>query len=228
MSLSYTGEVYSDEGNNTQRKISKTWAFTTTGTSTVTPPPVAPVPSPTGFVDYKTGQYWSEPMLWAINKGLISGYTNVKNPKTGKLENWIKPMDVLTEAQFLSVMFRYTNKAELDATKPTVPTYWASTAYQLAAKYKLPTNSTLTNRTYASKVITRGKMAHILASKHYGKAVSQQTAVQFMYNAGLSNGYVDKYGKTPKTYASYGVNDGLKRGQIATFMKNYDAYLNKK
>lgn len=227
-SISYTGTGYSETGDEYQKKISKTWSFTTGGSAVVTPkPPVVAPPTKLVYADFRTGQYWSEPFLWAINKGLISGYTNVKNPKTGKLENWLKPMDNLTEAQFLSVMFRYTNKDELAKTKPVDPKYWASTSYQLAAKYKLPTLSTLKNKTAAGKPITRGKMAHILATKHFGKPVSQQTAVQFMYDAGLSSGYTDKSGKSPKTYASYGVNDVLKRGHIATFMKNYDAYLAK-
>jgi uncharacterized protein YkwD len=233
-SISYTGTGYTENGDEFQKAVSKTWSFTTGG-SAVTPkppvvtpkPPVVAPPTKGVYADYKPGLYWSANMLWAIEKGLISGYSNVKNPKTGKLENLLKPNDNLTEAQFLSVLFRYTNATELKNTKPTDSKWWASTAYQLAAKYKLPTKSTLTKRTSANQVITRGKMAQILASKHYGKVVTEQTAVSFMYSAGLSTGYVDKTGKTPKTYASFGPNDKLMRAHIVTFMKNYDTYLAK-
>lgn len=205
----YTGEV-----------INKTWSFTTKtkdGSTTQPTKPTQPTqPSnPTGFADFKTGQYWSDNMLWAIEKGLISGYTNVKNPKTGKLENLIKPQDNLTESQFLAVMFRYTNPTELSNTKPTT-SWWASTSYQLAQKYNLPTNATLSNRTQADKPITRGKMAQILASKHFGKLVDERTAVDFFLKNKITS---------QKDYNDYMPKGTLTRAHIVTFMKNYDTYL---
>lgn len=214
----YTASAYYKDAFD-GRTGGKTWSFTTKADPYATPTPVSK------FTDYQSGEYWSENMLWAIDQGLISGYTNVKNKTTGKYENLLRPQDKLTEAQFLAVMFRYTNKDELAKTKPADPNYWASTAYQLAEKYKLPTNATLTNRKSASVAITRGKMAQILASKHFNKYVSERSAVQFMYDAGLSSGYLDKDGRTPKTYESYGANEILLRAHIVTFMKNYDTYL---
>ncbi|CAM5186028.1 hypothetical protein UACE39S_04417 [Ureibacillus acetophenoni] len=39
----------------------------------------------------------------------MSGYLNVLNTKTGKYENLLRPNNNLTEAQFLTVLFRYGN-----------------------------------------------------------------------------------------------------------------------
>ena len=155
------------------------------------------------------------------------GMQNVKNPKTGKLENLLKPNEQLTEAQFLSVLFKYAKPDELKSTKAKTD-HWASVQYQLAEKYNQPTKATLKNTSSAGKPITRGRMAQILASLDKGKVVSEQTAVQFMYDAKLSNGRSDAKGNYPMTYKSYGANDPLMRAHIVTFMKNYDTYLSKK
>lgn len=225
----YTVSVnYKDDLEENSPIQNKTWSFTTvkSGTSTpTTPPEQTPTKPKVVYADYKDGQYWSEAMLWAIDKGYITGYMNVKNPKTGKVENLLKPMDKLTEAQFLTILFRYLYPDELKNTKPSDPKYWASVQYQLAAKYKLPTNATLKNRANADKPITRGKMAQILATAHFKKPVTERDAVKFMYNAKITNGYPDKNGKYPKTYESFGVKENLLRAHIAVFLKNYDTYL---
>lgn len=240
-------EKYTVTMQSTTSSKTKTWSFTTKASSVVAPTPEPSKPTPTPeptkptpkpepvkpttpsvvYTDFQKDAYWADNMLWAIDKGIISGYVPVKNPKTGKMESQLRPKDSLTEAQFLSVLFRYTHPTELENTKPKDANYWASTAYQLAEKYNLPTNAKLNSRGAATKPITRGKMAHILASLHYGKPVSTTTAVSFMYKAELSEGYLDKSGKAPKTYASYGVNEVLQRAHIVTFMKNYDTYLSK-
>lgn len=150
---------------------------------------------------------------------------NVKNPKTGKVENLLKPMDTLTEGQFLTILFRYLYPDELKNTKPKDPKFDLSVVYQMAEKYKLPTKANFKNRADAYKPISRGTMAQILASAHYKKVVTEKDAVKFMYDAKITNGYPDKNGKYPKTYESFGVKEKLLRAHIAVFLKNYDTYL---
>lgn len=220
----------------------KTWSFTTMkdpkGAGTVTPTPTTPKPNPnpnpttpttapsnslgSKYVDFKTGEYWSEPMEWMLQRGLIGGST-IKNPKTGKDENWLKPKDPLTESQFVAILYRYTDPAKAKATKSSNPSDWANVYYQLAAKDKLPTKGTTAKRAIGNQPITRGKMAQILVSKHYGKVVTEQQAVKFMYEANLSSGY-SVNGVAPKTYESYGPTDKLQRAHIAAFLKGYDTY----
>ncbi|MDC3418327.1 S-layer homology domain-containing protein [Aquibacillus salsiterrae] len=169
------------------------------------------------YDDFKANQNWSDDMLWAIQQGLIKGYVNQKNPNTGQTGNWLNPNENLTEAQMLSVLFSYTNPAELLTTE--ADDFWASVPYQLATKYEVQNTGT------ASAPVTRGDFAQALATLHFGKQVSLDKAVSFMYQSDLSNGYADDDGNYPKTFASFGVDNTLKRNQIATFLKRYDDFV---
>ncbi|WP_432360485.1 M14 family zinc carboxypeptidase [Sporosarcina sp. UB5] len=167
-----------------------------------------------GFVDYKEGEYWSEPILWAVNRGLIFG--NVVNNR-----RYLKPMDNLTETQFLAILFRYAKSDELTTTTPQ-STHWASVPYQLATKYDLRVEGSIDNMAKANQPITRGKMAQLLASLHFGDpTISLEDSVQFMYDANISNGY----DVSNKTFENFGVNNMLKRGHISTFFMKYDEFL---
>lgn len=190
--------------------------------SPVTKPLTASIGSK--FIDFKAGEYWSEPMEWMIGKGIIGGNA-VKNPKSGVTEQWLNPRDYLTEAQFLAILYRYTSPVELKTFIPVDVKYWASVPYQLAERDFLPTNATLGKLKAANQPITRGKMAQLLASKHFNKLVSEQDGVRFMYEAELSSGYESKDGDYPKTNASFGPKDKLQRAHISAFIQRYDAFL---
>lgn len=167
-----------------------------------------------GFVDYIEGEYWSEPMLWSVDRGLIYG-SEVNNRR------YLKPMDNLTEAQFLAILFRYAKSDELATTAPQ-SNHWASVPYQLAAKYELPVAGSIKDMKQANQPITRGKMAQILASLHFGDPnISLEESVQFMYDANISNGF-DAFNKT---FENFGVDIGLKRSHISTFFMQYDEFL---
>jgi hypothetical protein len=181
------------------------------------------------FVDFRPDAYWSENMVWAIQKGLIAGFEE-KNPKTGKVEKLLKPADPLTEAQFLTILFRYSESSELLMTPTKDDKWWASKTYVLAEKLKLPTKGSHGNRKAADAPLTRGEMAVLMASYHNmkyngGGVLNERQAVQMMYDLGLSNGYPDAYGNVPKTYESYGASNILLREHVVTFMRNYDNYL---
>lgn len=177
------------------------------------------------YADFEEGRYWTENMLWALSLNMITGFEE-KNPQTGKTEKLLKPKDRLTEAQFLTIFFRYKDPLSFTVIAPAVD-WWASIPYQLTTLSDLPLKGSLNNQKAANAPITRGEMATILASYHNGKRMNMRDSVQFMYDAGLTNGYPDANGNTPKTYQSYGVNDILLREHIVTFMRNYDSYLRK-
>jgi hypothetical protein len=179
------------------------------------------------YNDYQANQYWSQDMLWAIDKGLIAGYINSKhptNPNIKTIGNWINPQGNLTEAQMLAVLFRYALPTELAQIIPSDAKWWASTSYQLAARYNVPTKGSLTNRAASNTIMTRGNLAQTLATLYFGKQVSIPTAVQFMYDANLSTGLPSKDGTFAKSYNSYGVADQLKRAHIVSFVKRYDNF----
>lgn len=178
------------------------------------------------YQDYHATAYWAEHMEWSLDKGIIKGYLNQKHPKTGVVGNWLDPDGNLTEAQFLTIAFRYLYPEELANSVPKSK-FWASVQYQMAEKYSLPVKGSLKDVTTASKPITRGTMAHILATLHLKKSITEKEAVQWMYDADISSGYTDKNGKTPKTYVSFGPKDILKRAHIVKFIRQYDIYLSK-
>jgi len=137
---------------------------------------------------------------------LIAGFEE-KNPKTGKVEKLLKPSDPLTEAQFLTILFRYSESSELLMTPAKDDKWWASKTYVLAEKLKLPTKGSHGNRKAADAPLTRGEMAVLMASYHNmkyngGGVLNERQAVQMMYDLGLSNGYPDAYGNVPKTYCN--------------------------
>jgi hypothetical protein len=176
------------------------------------------------YNDFKDGQYWSKDMLWAIDEGLIQGYLNRTHPTNKKNKtkgNWLNPYGNLTEAQMVTVLFKYAKPDEFANTTPASD-WWASTAYQLAAKYKVPTAGSIKNKSKASGIVTRGSLARAIATIHYGKQMSLKDSVQFMYDAGLSSGKDVSKGKT---YANFGVNDKLARAHIVVFLKRYDEFL---
>lgn len=178
----------------------------------------------TAYTDYKANEYWASPMQWAVEKGIIKGYPEMNHPATGKYGSWLDPHGKLTEAQYLTMLFRMTEEDKVDSTLPQID-HWASVPYQLAKEYNLPVKGNLSNMNPSNSIVTRGEMARILASFHQGKQVSVQDAVSWMYNNNLALGYTDAAGNPPKTFASFGVNDQLTRAHVVSFLQRYDTFL---
>lgn len=168
------------------------------------------------FVDYQKNKYWSYNMLWAVNNSLIKGYQE-SNHQTAQKEILLKPYKSSTEGQALTLLYRYFDPNQLSTS--TAQKSWGEIPYQLASLDKLPVKQKDIN-----VPITRGHFAVLLASLYYGQTVDIQTAVQFMYNAGISNGFPDSNGQSPKTYTSFGVNKTVSRAQMVTFLSNLDHY----
>lgn len=187
--------------------------------------PTPPIQPPTSdkidvskFADYQANQYWSNDFQWAVNKGFISGYQNVKNSTTGKYENLLKPYTNLTENQMLSVLLRYFKPSELESTKANT-SWYGDVNYQLATKYELPVlgENTAAKQAYAGKDITRGNFARILASMHYGRTISQTEAIKFLRDNGLT---------TTKSDAEFKPSDSLTRAHAVAFFHRYEQSFN--
>lgn len=179
------------------------------------------------YQDYKAKQYWSKGMDWVVAKGYLNVYKNTKHPTTHKKGNWLNPSGGLSEGQMLYMLTKYKYGSEYSKTKATKGISY-SAAYKVADKHKLATKATHSkNRSYASKTMTRGQFAQILASAHYGKKLSEKDAVKFMYSAGITNGNKGSNGKYAKTYNSYGVNTKVSRAYGVYMMSNYNTFLTK-
>ena len=123
----------------------------------------------------------------------------------------------------LNVMLRYKDGANFEAAKTTMKDKTASNfayvEYHFAKEHGIMTKGSTTNATPAKQQVTRGQMAQALVSMHYGKDVSLQQAVDFMYANGLSTGVSASKGQT---LDNFGANTKLARAHIVAFMGRYN------
>jgi len=157
-------------------------------------------------------------MIWAIDRGLISGYGNVWNAKTKKYETQLQPNTQLTEAHFLTIFFRYVQKDELASVKNT-SSWNKSGLYNMASKYKMPvlaTEASTTSKGLADKGIRRGKLAQLMASYYYGQTVSENEAIQFFMDNGIT---------TATSIDAYNPDQILTRSQISAFIQRYESFV---
>ena len=159
-------------------------------------------------------------MIWAIDRGLIKGYGKVWNAKTKKYETQLQPNKQLTEDHFLTIFFRYAQKDELANVKST--SSWSrSGVYNMAKKYKMPVlanEKSKASKALAEKGIRRGKLAQLMASYYYGKTVSENTAIQFFIDNGLT---------TTTSIGDYNPDQILTRAHISAFIQRYESFVSK-
>jgi len=171
------------------------------------------------FADFRI-DWWTDNMIWAIDKGLIQGDSTVWNSKTKKYETHLKPKSQLTEAHFLTIFFRYAEKDELASVKST--SSWSrSGIYNMAKKYEMPVLANESSKAYralAHKGIRRGKLAQLMASYHYGKTVSETTAIQFFMDNGIT---------TATSIGGYDPEQTLTRAHISAFIQRYESFVSK-
>lgn len=180
----------------------------------------------TVFEDMAGNEYWAKDMVWAIDNGYIGGYVNQKHPTTGKHGNWLNPNGNLTESQMLAVTLRYKvgvaeyNKLSTKyASQIKSQNFAAYGSYAKAKELGMVTKGSTSNKAPQNQTVTRGQLAQALVSMHYGKSVTVNEAIEFMYANNLSSGIKPELGKT---VANYGANNALKRAHIVTFLKGYD------
>ncbi|MER2027912.1 MAG: SH3 domain-containing protein [Solibacillus sp.] len=171
------------------------------------------------FADFRD-LWWAESMVWAIDKGYIQGDSTIRNEKTNKLETYLLPNKQLTEAHFLTIFFRYAENDALANAKST-SSWGKSKVYNLAKKYNMPVRAsekTKASRALAEEGIRRGKLAQLMVSYYYGKAVSEDTAIQFFIKNGLT---------TQPSIKEFKANDILTRAHISAFIQRYESFVSK-
>lgn len=170
------------------------------------------------YNDYDGSAYWAKDMNWAIQNGLIMGYQNQIHPTTTSkgVGNWINPNGNLTENQMLIVLSRYKNSSNIINVSINSNND-VGVAYIFAKEHRIPTNGSVLNP--SSQQVTRGQMAQALVSMHYGKEVSVQQAVDFMYANGLSTGTNPSKGPTLE---NFDINSKLVRSHIVSFLGRYN------
>lgn len=175
------------------------------------------------YDDYDAKASWASAMRYFVSKRQINTYAS--HPKTGKQGHWLHPDGGLTEGQMLTTLTKSLYAKEYARTKPTKGVAY-SVAYKVAAKHGLDTKATLTKgRDQATKTVTRGQYAKILASAFYKKKVSQDEAIFFMYEARITKGLKNKEGFYPRSYSSYGKSYKVDRGFGFEMLKTYQDYV---
>lgn len=195
--------------------------------STTAPTPTPPVANEKDysayteeFADFDTAAWWRDDMAWAIDRGIIKGVSKVWNAKTKEYETQLRPNAQLTEAHFLTIFFRYAQNDELESVKDT--SAWdRSGLYNMAKKYKMPvlaTEESTTSKGLAEKGIRRGKLAQLMASYYYKKTVSENDAIQFFMDNGIT---------TATSINNYRPDQILTRAQISVFIQRYESFVSK-
>lgn len=171
------------------------------------------------YDDYKSRYAWSDAMRSFVAAGQVNTYTI--HPRTKKKGHWLDPDGGLTEGQLLYTLTQYAYPKEYKRTKPE-PGVDYSVAYQLADEHKLATRATHDkDRTLASKTVTRGQFARILASVYYARPVSDKDAVAFMYETGLSRGEKGRDDRYARTYRSFGQDVRISRASGLAMLMDY-------
>lgn len=123
----------------------------------------------------------------------------------------------------LNVILRYKDGVNYESAKTTMKdktkANYAYVEYFFAQKHGIVTKGSVNTSAYAKQTVTRGQLAQALVSMHYGKSLTVQQAVTFLYENNLSTGINPSLGKT---YANFGVNNTLARAQIVAFMGRYN------
>ncbi|WP_393965321.1 CAP domain-containing protein [Exiguobacterium sp. S22-S28] len=199
----YTASI-SVVDEDTGRKASKTWSFTTKEDPDV-------LKRANMYKDYNKSEYWAQGLLWAVEKKYLASQS-VKNTKTGKTELYLKPSTKLTEGDLVTALTKYYYSSEYSKTKPADKNWKHSVGYQVAKKHKLPTMATMDNRKKATVLVTKGDMLRVLAAAHLRKPVSEQVAFDTLKGLGVVK---------DRSLTAYGPKSAASRAHIATYLYRY-------
>lgn len=158
------------------------------------------------FKDVPTPRHhWAyESIVWITDKELMQGY----------LDNTFKPDNLITEAEFLTVLLRTFPNSGSDKVIGQV-NHWADGYYLIAHQYGLP----VYDQEYRNIPITRGQVAQLISAA-LGKDYNVNKSIEYMYELGLSSGRTGK-----KTIADFYPNDYLTRAETVQFIRNlYQKY----
>lgn len=189
---------------DTGRKASKTWSFTTKEDPDV-------LKRAKSYKDYVKSEYWAHGLLWAVEKKHLPVHS-VKNSKTGKPDLYLKPSTRLTEGDLITALTKYYYPSEYRKTKPADKNWKHSVGYQLAKKHRLPTMATMDSRKKATVLVTKGDMLRVLAAAHLRKPVSEQVAFDTLKGLGVVK---------DRSLTAYGPKSAASRAHIATYLYRY-------
>lgn len=149
-------------------------------------------------------QYWAyEEISWAVDKGLVKGYS----------DGTFRPSQLLTESQFVSVFTRYL-KPELTAN--VLPKDQSTIQYSYLQDLNVVLPGHL-DHSQKKEPTSRLVMARALYEA-IGKTGDDDDVVDWMYDTKLTNGK----GISTDRYVDFGGEDNLYRVHVAAFFQRAD------
>lgn len=181
------------------------------------------------FTDVSEEDWFYETVDWAVSHQLIQGYP----------DGTFQPGANITEAEFLALLFRLVNleavqfnierhggdiwkkrvMLALEQAKSPVEEgeYWAHQIYSASESLNLAVKE----KSARNQPITRGEAAIMLAKLLSSQTFTEERAVQYLLDSGLSKG------KLEATYAGFQAEAWLTRAEAITFLKRLDSPINR-
>lgn len=161
----------------------------------------------TKFSDVSSNHYAYQPILWAQEKGIISGYA----------DGTFGPGKQVTEGQFAAMIANYFNLQTTSGklTKYTPNEVWTDLSYNQLAAYGVPLNGYFDNK-IRNRPVTRGVVAQALVhlvENNYNLTES----IQFFLDNNISSGQNQEY-KNIDVEKYFGSYSYLTRAHVVTFL----------
>ena len=185
----------------------------------------------------KSADFFFEPVYWALDRGITTGYT-------GKKEGYFGPKDECTRGQIVTFLWRYAGSPQVDPSgAPTFhdvkQTDYFYKAVIWAASQGITTgytdkNGDPTGYFGSNDECTRAQIVTFLYRFAGEPAVDTSSAPAFKdvkstdyfyrpviwaASKGITTGYTDSHGNPT---GKFGSGDGCTRGQVVTFLYRYD------
>lgn len=148
----------------------------------------------TTFKDYQP-QYWANAFSWGAKNNIING---------DRTTNRLNPNKNITESQWLAMLLRYAYDA-----KDSNGANWYDSYYSLAKQKGISVANA------PKESLRRGAVAKMLMKVYTGQNVSEQEAVQWLYDNEITTGVDPSKGKT---YDNFNPNGTITRAHAITFM----------
>ena len=159
------------------------------------------------FKDVSTEHEAYAAIVWAKERGIISGYT----------DGTFKPHAAITEAQFAKMLVQFLGLKDEkgDIHKNGAASHWADGHYDSLAAYGTPLHAYLSNA-LRNQAVTRGVVAQAIGYLT-GNAASLDDSINFMLSKGITVGQNAAF-KDKDLHQFFGAKNHLTRAQAAMFL----------
>lgn len=159
------------------------------------------------FLDVSTEYEAYEAIVWAKDRGIISGYA----------DGSFKPNASITEAQFAKMLVQFLGLQDEkgDLHKNTSASHWADSYYDSLAAYGTPLNAYF-NNTLRNQAVKRGVVAQAIGYLT-GNATSLSGSINFMLSQGITIGQNPQF-EGIDINQFFGSENQLTRAQVASFL----------